>query len=249
LYCIGDINNNNTMLLDKNSSPDCENCLVRRLSIFKDLETVEIDTLETSKDRCFYKKGQIIFQEGNHPNGIFEVHSGKVKIFKLGSNAREQIIELAKPGHIMGYQSLISGELYNISASALEDSIICFFPKAIFMTMIEKNSSLMMRMMKLMSRDLSIAEYKMVEIVQKPVRDRLAEALLIFKDTYGLAADGQTLNVTLTREDIANFIGTTPETAIRLLSEFKSEKLIALDKRKIKILNTKGLVHASNINK
>jgi CRP/FNR family transcriptional regulator, polysaccharide utilization system transcription regulator len=237
------------MLTEKINSPDCESCIVRKLSIFRDLASGEIDALEHSRDRCFYKKGQIIFQEGNHPNGVFEVHSGKVKIFKLGSNAREQIIELAKPGHVMGYQSLISGDLYNVSASALEDSVICFFPKATFMAMIEKNGSLMMRMMKLMSRDLSVAEYKMVEIVQKPVRDRLAEALLIFKDIYGLAADGQTLNVALTREDIANYIGTTTETAIRLLSEFKSEKLIALDKRKIKILNIKGLTYASNINK
>jgi CRP/FNR family transcriptional regulator, polysaccharide utilization system transcription regulator len=237
------------MLPEKNSTPDCENCMVRRLSIFRDLENDEIESLEKTKDRCLYKKGQIIFQEGNHPNGLFEVHSGKVKVYKLGSNAREQIIELAKPGHILGYQSLLSGELYNVSASALEDSVICYFPKATFMTMMEKHSGIMMRMMKLMSRDISVAEYKMVEIIQKPVRDRLAEALLIFKDIYGVAEDGETLNVALTREDIANFIGTTTETAIRLLSEFKGEKLIALDKRKIRLLNIKGLTYASNINR
>jgi CRP/FNR family transcriptional regulator len=101
--------------------------------------------------------------------------------------------------------------------------------------------------MKLLSQDLKNAEHKMIDLAQKPVRERVAEALLYLKNTYGLEDDGVTLSVSMSREDIANIVGTATETAIRLLSEFKNDKLIALNGKKISIINHEQLVKAANV--
>jgi CRP/FNR family transcriptional regulator, polysaccharide utilization system transcription regulator len=221
---------------------------VRRSSIFNDLTADEVDQLECLKDAGYYKKGQIIFQEGNHPKGIFCVSAGKVKIFKLGSNYKEQIVRLAKEGDVLGYRSLISGDKYHASAATIEDSTICFIPRELLLKVLEENVILSNNLMKLLSQDLASAETRMVEMMQKPVRERLAEGILMLKEIYGLMEDGKTLNVIMTREDIANFIGTTTETAIRILSDLNSENIISLDKKKISIKNFNKLLHESHIN-
>lgn len=209
---------------------------------------MELHDVDALKDSSVYRKGQEIFQEGNHPKGVFVVHTGKVKISKLGSNAKEQIVRLAKPGDVLGYRSLIAGDRYYASAATLEDSVVCFIPKAKLFELLETNATLSIRLMKLLSHDLASAEKKMVELVQKPVRERVAEALLILKEFYGLEQDGKTLKIVLTREDIANFVGTTTETAIRVLSDLKESKIIALESKRIIILNNDKLVRESHIN-
>lgn len=226
----------------------CKDCTVRCYSVFSELSTSDLTELDAEKDSSFCKKGQIIFYEGTHPKGVYVVYSGKVKVYKLGSNAREQIVRLAKPGDILGYRSLIGGDRYYATAETLEDSAICFIPRDILFQLMEKNPGLSMRLMQKLCEDLASAEKKMVEMVQKPVRERMAEALLVLKEKYGLETDNKTLNVVLTREDLANFIGTTTETAIRILSDFKDEKLISLDKKKIALLNIPKLLHESRIN-
>ena len=102
--------------------------------------------------------------------------------------------------------------------------------------------------MRLLSHDLASAERRMVEMVQKPVRERVAEALLMLKEVYGFEEDNKTLSVILTREDIGNLVGTTTETAIRILSDFKEENIIVFDKKKIVIQNLPKLIHESHIN-
>jgi CRP/FNR family transcriptional regulator len=199
------------------------------------------------KDSSMYKKGQVIFYEGNHPKGIFVVYTGKVKVYKLGSNAKDQIVRLAKPGDVLGYRSLMSEDRYHASAAALEDSVVCFIPKDLLMQLMSRNSSLPINLMKLLSHDLAGAEKKMVELTQKPVRERVAEALLMLKDIYGLEKDGKTLNVVMSREDIANFVGSTTETTIRTLSDLKEEGVIQMDKKKIVIENMPKLQKISHI--
>jgi CRP/FNR family transcriptional regulator, polysaccharide utilization system transcription regulator len=233
---------------NKFTPPECAECAVRCHSIFCDLGTDAIGHVNSIKDSHICRKGQIIFYEGNHPKGVYVIYSGKVKVSKLGSNAKEQIVRLARPGDVLGYRSLVSGDRYYASAAALEDSVICFIPKKEFFALLEKSGTLSMKLMKLLSNDLATAERKMVELVQKPVRERLAEALLILKEVYGVEKDGKTLNISLTREDIANFVGTTTETAIRLLSDFKDQHLIVLDKKKIIINDLPRLVRESHIN-
>ncbi|MBX7151748.1 Crp/Fnr family transcriptional regulator [bacterium] len=227
--------------------PLCDNCQSRVHSIFNDLKESELSSLSANKCGNLYKKNQVIFYEGNKPTGLYCLNKGKVKVYKINEDGKEQIIRLAKDGDVLGYSSLISGESFSSSAAVLEDAMICFIPKSAFIGLIQNNSELSMRMIQLLSHDLKTAENRIANLAQNTVRERLAETLLMLREFCGFEDDHVTLNITLSREDIANIVGTATETTIRLLSDFKHEKLIDLEGRKIKILDHQGLIQAANI--
>jgi CRP/FNR family transcriptional regulator len=152
-----------------------------------------------------------------------------------------------KSGDVLGYRALLSGDRYSASAVALEDTQICFIPKELFINVLKLDQGLAFEMMKLLSDELHKAEVKLTHLAQKPIRERLAETLLFIKETYGFEADGITLNVRLSREEIANLVGTATESAIRLLSEFKKDGIVELDGKKIKILRQKELIKTANL--
>jgi CRP/FNR family transcriptional regulator len=227
--------------------PTCETCETRDCSIFKSLSSEDLESLSLNKAGNVYKKGQNVFFEGNRPSGLYCLNKGKVKVYKLGYGGKEQIVRIAKEGDILGYRALLSGENYTASATALEDAYICFVPKHIFFTIMNTNAELSMKMMHLLSHDLKSAENKIAEMAQKNVRERLAETLLMLKENYGFENDHGLITVALSREDLANLVGTATETIIRLLSEFKEEKMIDLTGRKIRIINQQALVKTAHL--
>lgn len=228
-------------------NPTCQHCQVRFKSVFCDLPPEEINTLSISKGCNIFPKGQTVFYEGAFPHGLFCINSGKVKISQLGPEGKEQIVRLCKEGDILGYCALLSGDKYSCSATAIDESSICFIPRNVLINIMERNTNLSKTMLKLLAFDLKKAEHKITNIAQVPVRERLAEALLFLKETYGFENDESTLNVILSREEIANIVGTATETVIRLLSEFRQDKIIELTGKKIKILNLRQLVKVANI--
>ncbi len=226
---------------------DCASCESRGKSVFCELNKDEIEQFDSEKGCTLYKKGQVVFNAGAYPHGLFCIKEGKIKIFRIGDEGKEQIVRLAKAGDILGYRALLSGDKYASSAEVIEDSKICFLPSSSFLKILEGNGILSMQIMKLLSHDLKNAEHKMIDLAQKPVRERVAEALLYLMQTYGLTKDGQTINVVLSREDIANIVGTATETAIRLLSELKNDQVIALNGKRISILDQQLLIKAANV--
>ena len=226
---------------------NCEHCSKRFTSVFCKVEHDSLEQINYEKICTPYKKGQIIFHEGTRPHGIYCVNYGKIKLSKIGEDGKEQILRLVKAGDLLGYRALLSQDKYSASAIALEDSGVCFIPKELFMGILQKDGMLSMEIMKLLSDDLRKAEMSITHLAQKPVRERLAEALLFIKETYGYEEDNQTINLRLSREEIANLVGTATETVIRLLSDLKSEGAISLDGKKIKILSLSKLVHIANI--
>lgn len=230
-----------------NIHADCHTCAARNNSVFGDLTNFEVDSLNQFKGCGYYKKGQTVFTQGHYPHGVFCVKHGKIKVYKIGDEGKEQIVRFGKDGDILGYRALLSGDSYSCSADVLEDSHICFVPKAAFLEMLGKSGSLTLNVMKLLGNDLREAEKRITELAQKPVRERVAEALLLLKETYGVEEDDSTLNVTLSREEIANLVGTATETTIRLLSEFKQDGLIQLNGKKIAILNHQKLTKVANL--
>ena len=225
----------------------CKDCLSRIHSVFSDLDEEELSELNLSKTSNNFKKGQHIFSEGSVAHGIFCVNSGKIKIAQSGDEGKEQIVRFAKEGDILGYRTLLSGDKYACSATAIDDASICFIPKNTFFGLIAKNTNLSMEIMKLLAHDLKKAEHKITDLAQKPVRERMAEALLFLKETYGYENDNATINVSLSREEIANMVGTARETATRLLSEFKDDGILELVGKKIKILNQQKLIKTANV--
>jgi CRP/FNR family transcriptional regulator len=220
----------------------CDKCGSAHESIFCVLSRMELSALSTSKSHISYRKGQLIFYEGNHPQGLYCIYSGKVKIHKLGHDGKDQILRLAKKGNVIGYRALLSDDNYHASATAIEDSQICFFPKTAYQNQIISNPLLSMQIIRLLSTDLKSAEQKAMNMVQKQVRERIIETLLMLKEFFGLEADNATINTVLTRVSIGNIAGTTTETTIRVLSDLQKKKLVELNGKKIKILNSKELV-------
>jgi CRP-like cAMP-binding protein len=226
--------------------PLCDSCSLETGSIFKYLTSDEVDALNFEKDFRHYKRGDILYQEGNRISGFFCIHRGIIKVFKTGFDGKEQIIRFAKKGDIIAYRSVLSNELACTSAKVIEDCQVCFIPSEILISFIKTNPSYAIELLKLACHELGEANSFITDIAQKTVRERLAEVLLFLVNDFGLDNDSY-LNISLTREELANIVGTATESVIRLLSEFKSDKLVELNGRKIKILNTKGLEKISNV--
>lgn len=225
----------------------CQSCSQRFNSVFCKAKEEYINIINEQKVCNTYKKGQTLFNEGSYPFGVYCINNGKIKLSHQGDEGKEQIIRLLKAGDVLGYRALLSGDRYSASAVALEDTQVCFIPKELFVTVLKHDPGLAFEMMKLLSDELRKAELKITHLAQKPIRERLAETLLFIKETYGFEEDGITLNVRLSREEIANLVGTATESAIRLLSEFKKDGMVELEGKKIKILKPKELIRTANL--
>ena len=227
--------------------PHCETCNSRLQSIFKEVDAKDLEALSLHKGCNFHRAGQVLFQEGGYPAGLYCINKGKVKLSKSRPDGTEQIVRLAKDGDVVGYRSLISGEPYGASAETLEDATICFIPKTTFLTLLTDSSSFNARVMELLCHDLATAEQRQLSLAQASVKERLAETLLMLKEFYGVEKDGVTIRGSLTRENLANIVGTATETVIRVLSELSTKEIIGLDRKKIRILNPTALLRITHV--
>ncbi len=231
----------------KNLDVACDYFLNNPESIFFPLTEEEKKELFASHICTVYKKGEIIFKEGDKPTGLICLANGKVKIFKEGVGGREQIVRMASPLGFIGYRALFAEQNYSGSAVALEDSIVCILEKDALFNILKNNAEITLALMKKMADELGISNTRTVTLTQKHIRGRLAESLLLLVDTYGLEEDGRTIRAYLSREDLANLSNMTTSNAIRTLSTFASENLIALEGRKISILDMKKLERVSDM--
>jgi CRP-like cAMP-binding protein len=230
---------------NRDKIPTCDNCFTDIDSVFKHLTPQEHAIVDKDKVCNFYKRGNIIYHEGSRTNGFYCINSGVVKIFKTGIDGREQIIAFAKKGDIIGFRSILSNELACSSSKVIDDAVLCFVPGETLISLVKTNGNFSMAIMQQTCKELGEANSFITDIAQKTVRERLAEVLLNLKNIFDLDAD-QVLQISLTREELANIVGTATESVIRLLSEFKHDKLIDLNGRKIKLLNIKQLEKISN---
>lgn len=185
-----------------------------------------------------YKKNQIIYAEKEDPEYLWALIDGKVKKYKDGVGGRVQILRLVNPGQYFGYRAFFAGEPYVSSAATIEPSTLGTLPMRLVEEMISKNNRLAMFFIHELSRNLGNSDTKIVNLTQKHIRGRLAEALIVLLDTYGYEEDNNmTLKIYMAREDLANLSNMTTSNAIRTLSNFVTEKIIVVDGRKIKILN------------
>jgi CRP/FNR family transcriptional regulator len=227
-------------------NPTCETCKARHKSLFSDLESPLLDEVSEGKSCNIYRKGDTIFREGNYPLGFYAVYSGKVKIFKTNENGEDHILRLAGAGDALGYRALIAGEKYEVSAKAIEDTRVCLVPKNLFFKTLKESKNLSARVIEFLSHDLKFAENKIADLAQKTVRERVANTILMLKQFYGLEADEATIKTALSREELADLVGTATETLIRSLSAFKQDNVIDLQGKNIVIKNFKLLTEIAN---
>ena len=217
----------------------CEQCIIREFSTLKTLTKEELVTLSDCKTFHIIKKGDAIFEEGENVNGIYCIKDGICKLTKLSANGKDHIVKLVTKGELLGQRSMISDEPVNLSAIALEDMQVCFIPKTEVMGYFDKNNQFSLSVMKSICGDLKDADDHLVNLAQKTVKERLAKTLLYLHDTFGKKEDSS-LKVVLSRDELANMIGTATESCIRLLSDFNKLGLIELNGKKIvlKDINT-----------
>lgn len=188
-----------------------------------------------------FKKNQIIYAEREHPEYLWCLLKGKAKLYKDGVGGRQQILRLISPVQYFGYRAYFAGEDYVHTASAMEASVVGAFPLEVVKNLIDRNRDVAWFFIHELSRNLGSADTRTVNLTQKHIRGRLAEALMVLIEHYGFEDDGMTLRVYMAREDLANLSNMTTSNAIRTLTAFVNEKILIVDGRQIKITDKAAL--------
>lgn len=194
-----------------------------------------------------FKKNDIIYRDGEPPREVMCLFAGKVKVYKDGVNGRSQIIRAIKAVDFFGCRAFFAGEEYKTSAMAIDNCVVAFLPIQLVIKFVHENNAVSMFFIRHLAKLLGTADERTVSLTQKHIRGRLAETLLFLKDSYGVEEDGYTLSIYLSREDIASMSNMTTSNAIRTLSSFAVENMIAIDGRKIRIMQDEELRKVSKL--
>lgn len=227
----------------------CEDCPSQGQGIFCKLEGASLQDVNEHKVVNGYKKSQTLFVQGNPPYGMYCVSKGNIKVTQVGEDGKESIIRIATAGDVIGHRSIFTDQFYNATATAIEDANVCFIDKKYILKLVKNEPTVACNLISKLGRDLGAAEHRISSFYQKNVRERLAELLLLLKESHGeKEADGRIrLDIKLTREEMASIIGTASETLIRFMSEIKQEGFIEQDGKIIYITDEEGLLDFANI--
>ena len=197
--------------------------------------------LDVDKTTALYKKGQFIFSEGQRPKGLYCILEGSVKVLKEGPRGEESTLSVAKPGDLIGHTSFFSHKVYSTSALALEDSRVCCIESSSFDALQKSSPEISRRIIDFLCTEIEHDGERIVSLGRRSVRERLAEHLLHLIDSDRTVPKHSVPSLPYSSRELAKMIGTAPETSSRALSQMKSERLIAMEKGKIKILNAAKL--------
>ncbi|MEO6456393.1 MAG: Crp/Fnr family transcriptional regulator [Ginsengibacter sp.] len=221
------------------TSCDVKTCLLCKLCLKE-----WIPAISTQRQNLQYKKGEVIFNEGEKVTGIYFVYTGTVKVHKHWGTEKELIIRFAKKGDIVGHRGLGKDNFYPVSATALEPVTVCFIAIDFFYASLKVNHDFIFELMMFYARELQESEKNMRNLAHMPVKGRTANALLTLSDKFGINEHG-CINIVLSRQDLASFIGTTYETVFRVLNNFIEENIISLSGKDILIKNFEKLLEIS----
>ena len=210
-------------------------------SIMQLLSEEQQEELKDNISIQHFKKNEVLYQEGDVPQMLHCLVSGKIKIHKGGISGRTQIIRVIKPVEYFGFRAYFANQNYATTASAFEYSTIGLIPVELIEKWMMENNRLAMFFIRLLAVEVGNSDQRTVNLTQKHIRGRLAESRFFLRDNYGLEEDGATLSIYLSREDLANMSNMTTSNAIRTLSSFAQEKIIAIDGKKIKIIDNEML--------
>ncbi len=216
-------------------------------NLWAPLTDLQRQSLSDNMELKYFKKNEIIYKDFDNPNFMMCLVHGKVKIHKDGFGGRNQIIRVIKPIECFGFRAYFAREHYKTAATALEASAVAFFPMSVILDLMKENFNVSLFFIHYLSVQLGYSDDRTVSLTQKHIRGRLAEALLFLKDSYGLEEDGYTLSIYLSREDLASMSNMTTSNAIRTLSALAYDKIIAIDGRKIKLIDIEKLQKTSKL--
>jgi len=222
----------------KKTKPSCDlkTCLLCRLCQKEWIPAVGIQ-----RSNIKYNKGEMIFEEGNDVNGTYFVYAGTVKVHKHWGEGKELILRFAKEGNIIGHRGLGKDLVYPVSGTAIEPTTVCFVDLDFFRASLKTNYEFLYELMQFFANELKDSERNMRNLAHMTVKGRIVQALLTLEEKFGNTTAGF-LNISITRQDLASFAGTTYETVFRVLNELADEKIIATDGKEIKIVDKSALV-------
>lgn len=194
----------------------------------------ELQKLSGNRKNRSYKKKELIFHEGDYPYNLFFVTKGKVKTFKMNRDGKEYITGIATQGDFIGYMDILENTDFTETAETLEDSEIQIIVRQDFLSLIYNNRDVAAKFIKMLSGDLKEREERMLNLAYNSVRKRTADALIMLQKRYN---DASKKAIPVSREDLAGIVGTSTESVIRTLSDFKEEKLIDITGRNITIIS------------
>jgi CRP-like cAMP-binding protein len=213
----------------------CNNCLKQW-----------IPAILSQKKNFKFKKGETIFKEGDPVTGIYFVNTGIVKVHKRWGEEKELIVRFANEGTILGHRGLGGSDAtYPISATALGPGIVGYVDMDFFETTLTTNNEFTQKLMLLFAGELRESEKKMRNQTHMPVKGRVAEALITLKNQFGLTEKGF-INIELSRQDLASFVGANYETVFRMINELVQEKLLILSGKSIAISSDEALLKLIN---
>ncbi|MFX1704500.1 Crp/Fnr family transcriptional regulator [Chitinophaga sp. CC14] len=216
-------------------------------SILADLPPDVYEVLVAHKSEQIYKKNEVLFREGSFPSGIFYITKGKVKKYKVDNDGKEQIIYLANTGQLIGYHAILSEDRYPDSAAVIEESTIAFIPKEDFLKALDYSPLLNNRLLKTLSHEFAVLANSLTMFAQKTVRERLALQLIIIREKYKENyVEGMSIEINISREDLASLVGTARENIVRVLTEFKEDNILETKGRKIMIKDVGKLIKIAN---
>lgn len=234
------------MKKNKPELPSCVTCTSRKYSVFCKLQQGALEQLSDCKGCNHYLKGHLLFFEGARPTGVFCISSGTVKIYRMTGDGKTQIIKLAGVGSLVGHEAVLAQSPYKYFAEVIEEALVCYIPKNYFQQMLKENHALNALLLHQISLDLIHADKRTTSMATKPVRERIAEALLLLHEFFHAKNNNALSEISLSREEIAAYAGTATETAVRVLSDFRQHKLIELRKRSVSILNQPKLTRIAH---
>ena len=203
-----------------------------------------LPAIDANRQNQLFKKGKILFTEGEPVTGMYFINSGVVKVHKKWSDEKELIIRFANKGAIIGHRGLGSELIFPVSATVIEDASVCFIPLEFFNASLKVNHDFLYWLMLFFADELKLSERRMRNLAHMSVKGRLALALINLKDKFGTQDDGS-IDIQLSKQDLASYAGATYETVFRILNEMEEEKLITVSGKSIQIISAEELVKIS----
>lgn len=220
----------------------CSVCGHRASGVFSNLEDPHLRKLDQQKTIHTYRGHQILFYEGNPSFALYCVASGLIKLYKSNRKGDRYILRLLRPGDMTGYSALLQNEPYAATAEALEPSRVCIISRETLLQLLRESSDLTFRLLQRMVQEARVAEEQMFSFVHESVRQRMARILLFLMEANSQETTGPAvLRVPLLRSEMAQMVGTTPETFSRTLHEIAQEGVLRVTRKGIIVENLTAL--------
>ena len=223
-----------TIIMDKESICSLCHCHIKENALFTGLNARQLDAFKDVVVISSHRKREVIFMEGDECGGLYIIRTGRVKILRSSSQGKEQIIKILKPGDLLGFEVFYDGRVYKNTAVAMEECELCYIDKNIFFQILEKEPSVAKKFILAMGEELNHAYERIGNLGLLNAREKLAHLLFTLANEYGVKSDGGVkLNLTLSRLEIAELLGITQETSIRLLKSFKEDGILDIRRKEI----------------